>query len=131
MIDRYMELRAEVARLDAEAKPLKAEIAELEGAIVAQWTADGTSKLTRDGKTIYLRRELSVKHKQGTAATVAVLRELGLADLLQASPQRLKAWLKEQMHREDIDEWDTGRMPDTLAEYLDVNEYTKLGMRAG
>ena len=124
LTERKRELKAHLSRIEKDLR-------EAEGAIVSSWTADGTQRINRNGKTVYLRRDLSVRIGDKAAAREA-LEALELADLLAPNAAQLKAWLKERMTREDIGEWsvDPDKIPESLRSCLTMEEYTRLGVRA-
>ena len=127
----YLDLYRRRKTIKDDLAAVNAEIAEAETALLAEWTATGVQRVTVDGATVHLRREMAVRHRAGTSATAEALRSAGLFDLLGPQPARLKAWLKDEMHRDDLDEWDVSRVPGPLRDVIDVSEIHRLGVRGG
>ena len=85
---------------------------------------------TKDGWTVYARRELSVKTRDG-ADVVGNILVLGEPALLTANWQRLKSRVREWLTREDLGTWeiDESRLPPAVRAAFEIGEFRKLGAR--
>lgn len=131
-LDRYTRLRKEKAKLKGRADEIQAELNDLEAEIIRQLQAEGLDSVKRNGANIHLRRELTVRAKDGdTAALTDALRRGRFQDLLSPQHQRLKSFIRERLINPHTGEWeiDTRRLPKTIAEYVELGEFYRLGVR--
>ena len=87
-------------RLDLEAKleDTKKRLHEIERGLLDTFAEAGIQRITRDGTTIYLHRQLWVKAKDGDYdRACTILRALGLEDMVQArfNSQTVSAYFRE------------------------------------
>ena len=130
-IDRFITLTERKKAIKNSLDEVNTELAGVEAEIAQTFRDNGTSKITRNGVTVHLIRHLSVRNTAGTAATVAALRKARLGDLLMASSQRMKAWIKEKMENRRTGTWEVNlkKLPPSLRKVVSVEEYYKIGVR--
>lgn len=131
-VQEFLELTEKKREAKAALSDIEKTLRALEGRIISEWTANGTQRINRIGKTIYMRRDLSVRVGD-RAKAIAALRELEMEDILSPNAAQLKAWLKECMTRDDIGEWivDPDMVPESIRDLVTMEEFTRLGVRAG
>jgi len=128
-LKRVIELRRQKKALQETLNEVNAELRELEGAILEQWHEDGIDKITVNGATIYVSRQLSVRITD-REKLVAALREHA-PDLLTANNRSLASYCRELFEREDIGDWaiDPRRLPEGIAQSCDFDQYERLNVR--
>lgn len=117
--------------LNAEISDVNAKLEEAEAAVLKDLAERGLDSVkTSDGWTVYSRRELSVKTRDG-ADVVGNLLVAGEPALLTANWQRLKARVREWLTREDLGTWeiDAKRLPPAVAACFEIGEFRRLGAR--
>ncbi len=124
-LKRFVALEERRRALEAEIDTLKAEAAELEQRLLAQFEQSGMERVAIDGRTVYVERKLWAKAKDGDKAAVCkALKRCRLGDYVEETfnTNSLSAYVRE-LDRE-------GRpLPPTLAAVLDVSEVFKLRTR--
>lgn len=130
-VERYIALRRLREEVEAALKPVKAEIEVLEGKVIDDFAESGRQSVRQLGRTVYLSRDLTIRNVSGTASTVAALRRARLTDLIGINHPKFKAWAKERMTDQETGEWtaDASKLPPTIRELVEVDEYAKLGFR--
>jgi len=92
---RIAEIDAEKATLKAALKKLDEERAGLEEAIIEEWIDENIHKLTVGDRTVYVHKQLWATPVKGAGeSAVGKLLEMGHADALMASTQRLSAMVR-------------------------------------
>ena len=123
---RLMYLKGRVKTMEAEIKEHKAEVAELDAEIRADWAEDGQNSATLEGKTAYLFPVFHVENTgdNGPADIRAALEESGLGHMLQPnySASALKAYLKELRERGE-------QPPDALAAVCSLHVTSEVRIR--
>lgn len=129
-IDRMIELTASKRELQAKLRAIEAQIAETGRRVSDSWLSTGTSKITRNGATVYLSREMSARLKDPDDALAAIL-GTGLEHLVGVGVSRLKAWLRETLHDDVIGDWsaDPSRIPPGLRDHIEIGEYHRVNVR--
>jgi hypothetical protein len=131
-LNEFIQLTATKRGMDAELKIVKDRLAELMPQIVDDFRTFGTTSLTREGVTVYLQRDMTVRSKGGdTAIVVDKLRRARLGELIGINWPRIKAWCKERCWNKDLDEWvpDEKKLPPSLREVVELSEFTRVGVR--
>jgi hypothetical protein len=123
---RLIYLKARVKTMEAEIKAHKAEAAELDAEIRADWSEEGQNSATLEGKTAYLFPVYHVENTgdNGPADIRAALEESGLGHMLQPnySASALKAYLKELRERGE-------QPPDALAAVCSLHLTSEVRIR--
>jgi len=129
-IDAIVSDTARKREIDAELRNLNARIDASARLISGAWLLDGTQKITRNGATIFLSREMTVSTPD-TAAAVAAFMDAGMEWALAVGSGRLKSWLKEILYNAEIGEWtvDEDRIPPEIRGKIDVREYHRVNVR--
>lgn len=120
----FIELTDEKKRINADLKAVEDKLAECGKTLEASMSKAGVQNVKMNGHTIYLQRDLTASAGGNTEALVAALRKGKYGFILQASPQKLKAWLKEKMFRQDTQTWelDPSKIPANIREILTLDE---------
>ena len=123
-VDEFIRLTAAKKEMEAALRPVNEQLAALNGMIVSAFRSNGTAKITRNGMTVYLNRDVSVKSIEGTDATVEALRKARLGELISVNHMRMKAWIKERLYNASTDTWeiDKRKLPPTLQPLIDLEE---------
>lgn len=123
---RLIYLKARMKTMEAEIKEHKAEAAELDAEIRADWSEEGQNSATLEGKTAYLFPVYHVENTgdNGPADIRAALEECGLGHMLQPnySASALKAYLKELRERGE-------QPPDALAAVCSLHLTSEVRIR--
>ncbi|HKX46186.1 MAG TPA: hypothetical protein VJP77_05750 [Planctomycetota bacterium] len=128
---RFVALTEYKRKLQASLNEANAQLEEAEAALIADLDARNLDSVkTKDGWTVYARRELSVKTRDG-ADVVGNLLVVGEAPLLTANWQRLKARIREWLTRQDLGTWelDDSKLPPAVAAAFEIGEFRRLGAR--
>jgi len=131
-INRFIELTQVQKDLEAQLSPVKDELGELRSDLAREFAGCGDTRITRNGYTLYVKRELSVKSAGGdTAALCDALRRSRLSHLISPSMQSIKAWLKDRFHDPATDTWevDMRKLPPSLQDKFEIGEYTQISAR--
>lgn len=125
-IERFVALQRERRRIEAQLKPVKEELAQLEEALASEFAANGTQQIKRNGATVYLSRDVQLKAKDGTDAAVRQLLQ-SYPDMLALGHAKLKALVKECCYDAELETWelDSRKLPSEIAEAFDVSEMIK------
>jgi hypothetical protein len=123
---RLIYLKARMKTMEAEIKAHKAEAAELDAEIRADWSEEGQNSATLEGKTAYLYPVYHVENTgdNGPADIRAALEQSGLGHMLQPnySASALKAYLKELRERGE-------QPPDALAAVCSLHLTSEVRIR--
>jgi hypothetical protein len=129
ILSEFLDLDEEKRTLEARLKQVKARLEELEPQVVREFEAEGVSKITVRGRTVYLQRELSPKLGEGftTEDAVEALKSGGFSDLVKESYnyQTIKAFFKERESQGEEP------IPDELQGVFTFNEIYRARTRKG
>ncbi len=105
-IKRFLELKAEIDALEAQAKSLKEEKDALEEILVAHFTENGVQSVRMDGKLVYLHIATFAMTPQGTDAAIEVLKATDYRDLVKptVNSSALSALVRELKEQDAIPE---------------------------
>jgi hypothetical protein len=125
----YARLRAERGELEDRLAALKAKLEELEPLALDYFQEHGVDRLSLDGVTLYLRREVWAGKCEGVTADQAVdaLHRFGFEDFAQprVNYQGLSALFREREREEGIE----GAVPEALREVFQAVESYRIGAR--
>lgn len=128
-IRRYCELENERSKLDDALKAVKAKLDELEPAVLDYFQRQGLDRVSLDGRTLYLRRDVYAGRAEGvdSEAACAALEAAGFGEFVKRGvvTQSLSAFLRE---REKDGE---PAVPPSLAGIIVANEVFRVGSRRG
>ena len=129
-VDRFVELQRRKRELETELKPIKDELAKLEETVADRFAEQGTEQIKRNGATVYLSRDVTLKAKEGTDAAVRALID-SHPDMLGLGHQKLKALVKESCYDAELDTWeiDPRKLPAEIAKAFEVGEISKARCR--
>lgn len=124
LTERKRELEAELSEVNADRGPLLESIA-------ADFRADGTQSIKRDGWNIHLKRDLSVKVLDRAALAQRLANDPDYSWLLSVQSQRFESFIRERLHRDDLKTWeiDQNRVPETMRDLVALDEYHTVGVR--
>lgn len=110
----------------------KKEIRKLETEIIAQWAEWGLSKVTVEGRTIWLDRKIWASAGGDTEGAVAALEAAGETELVKKTINRnsLSAWVREFAGPLDSPEEISAKLPKGLGQSIKVTETHNLRVRA-
>ena len=132
MINRFIALTIEKKKLEALLAPIKKELAELSSDLVTEFQTQGDQRITRNGWTIYVKRDLAIRATNGDLAGFCdALRRAHLHELIGPTMSKVKAWLKGRFQPEDSDTWeiDKRKIPPSLRDKIDVGEFTTVSAK--
>lgn len=96
---RYVELRRRQKELEAEAKAIKDEADALEQSLLEDFASEGLDRMTVDGNTVYLHRQLwaKVANDVSRSEVVSAMKEAGASHFVHETynHQTISAWLRE------------------------------------
>ena len=79
---RFVELRKEVERLEEALGPKKKELERLQAKLQDDFAKSGMQRITVDGFTVYLHRQIWATYPMGRPAAVAALKEAGFDEFV-------------------------------------------------
>lgn len=120
----FIRLTDEKKKLQAESKAIQKALDNCGERLMSSMQEQGMQSFNMDGHTIYLLRDVTTSAGGNTEALVMGLRKARLGYMLQASPQKLKAWVKERMWRDDLQAWevDKSKLPASIRALITVEE---------
>ena len=125
MVKTYVKLRRRQAELIAEHDGIKEQANELQTELLAEFGNDGIQKLTVDGSTVFLHRQVWVSTKEGKMGeAVKALQDNGLGHFVKESfsTQTLSAHYRELEREEE-------QLPAELADCVNVVETYSVRVR--
>lgn len=137
----FVSLEKRKKDLDAELKQTNQRIAELEDALIPQFVANGMSKATVDGRTVYLMQKVSASPWTDREEVIAALKasELGQYVAENYNTQSLTAFVNEirkdlevrfEKEEKPLTEQDVrDALPEPLGKALKITFFYKLGNR--
>jgi len=131
-VDQFIDLVAEIERLEEQLKDAKQRRASLESTMVEMWAAVGKQSENRRGLTIYRSREFFCSTKAGESdALKESLEDEGLGEMVrpQVAMATLKSWIKERVLYDDQGDLDLSQVPAAVASKLSVCEQFALRCR--
>lgn len=131
-VARFIQLTDQKKQIEATLAPVAEELDALKFIIADDFKSNGQQSVSRNGVTVYLSRDISIKSKSGsTADIVEHLRKARLGDLIGVNWPGIKAWAKERMFDSASDTWelDTSKLPPSIAEIVDVSELASVRCR--
>lgn len=131
-VDQFIDLLAEIERLEEQLKDAKQRKASLEAAMVEMWAAVGKQSENRRGLTIYRSREFFCTTKAGESGSLKEsLEDEGLGEMVrpQVAMASLKSWIKERVLYDDQGNLDFSQVPEAVASKLHVFEQFALRAR--
>lgn len=109
-VARYAELRQQAKALEAEAEALKAEADLLETELLEEFAEAGVPRMTINGRTVYVHRQLWAKREADVdmAQACKALIDAGVGQFVTESynSQTLSAWMR------DLEKADTPLPPE-------------------
>jgi len=117
-LKKFVELNRKKKELKKQLKQLEDELKQLQEDVMEVFEEEGIDKISLDGYTIFLKRTLWAKAKNGDYVyTVTKMKEYGLGDYVQEkfSTQAVSAYVRE-MEQEDPEEFEK------LKEIFDISE---------
>lgn len=126
MVERKREAEERIAEINEQIK-------ECERLILRDLQEEGVDRITVDGKTVYVRREVWASSGGDTPALVQAFKEEGLDELVTetVSSQRLSAWVREHDPERSMSEEEiVSALPPRIAPHVKVTEVFKLGYRS-
>lgn len=133
-LDQFIELTKVKRDLEKQLKDINGQLAKAEADVIREWQENGTEQTRKNGMTVFIKRELSIKAKDGD--TLAVVGQLipdpNLRFLLGVNHMRLRSQLKEWCFNEEIGEIepDINKLPEALRDVVEITEYSRLNARA-
>lgn len=132
LIDEYMQLREEKNRIEESLKPINNRLGEVEREIVESFQQSGTQSVKRNGKLVYLNRDLVVRVTDKEALAGYFI-EAEQRDLLSVNTATLKSYCKQLLFNAELNEWEATplKIPAELRDAIEVSERHFLGFRKG
>lgn len=133
-LDQFIELTKVKRDLEKQLKDINGQLAKAEAEVICEWQENGTEQTRKNGMTVFIKRELSIKAKDGD--TLAVVGQLipdpNLRFLLGVNHMRLRSQLKEWCFNDEIGEIepDINKLPEALRGVVEITEYSRLNARA-
>jgi len=117
LIKKLISIKKRLDELDAETKKLKAEYDALEPEVIAYLEQEGLDRVTMDGRTVYVRRQLWASVNKENPFALDILRENGLGDFIEekVNSQRISAYIREFEKTGQV-------IPDWCKEALNITE---------
>lgn len=131
-VARFIVLTDAKRKIESKLASIAEELDVLKGIIADDFISNGQQSVTRNGVTVYLSRDISIKSKTGsTGDIVEHLRRARLGDLIGVNWPGIKAWAKERMYDSVSDTWEVrpDRLPPTIAEIVDIAELNSVRCR--
>lgn len=124
----YADLRTEIKELEAKVKELRKTAENIEGQLLNDFANEGVQRMTVDGKTLYLRREVWARRHTDVDSTDMAQALMGserFADLVSPSVnmQSLSARVREYVQEEED-------LPPEVERVVRVDEVFRLGVRS-
>lgn len=107
-IKRIIEIKKQLDELDAQSKKLKAEYEALEPEVIQYLEQEGLDKVTMDGRTVFVRRQLWASVNKENPFALDILREQGLGDFIEekVNSQRISSYVREfEKNGQEIPAW--------------------------
>lgn len=124
--EKYVRLHERKEQLNDELTKVKAEIAKLEEGLLEYFQRHGLQNLGAGGRKVYIHRQIfaSLPNK---AEAHRLLREHGFGDLVEdrVVPQRLAAWVREQLTEVEQNEGEIPADSESLSTRLPLPEELK------
>lgn len=106
-IKQLIEIKKQLDELDAQTKKLKAEFEALGPEVIQYLEQEGLDRVTMDGRTVFVRRQLWASVKKDPFA-LDILRDNGLGDFIEekVNSQRISSYVREfEKNGQEIPEW--------------------------
>lgn len=116
----YVQYVHEKQRLEASLKLVKEQMDELEPRVLDHMANNGVQRMTVDGITLHIRRELWARATSPEAPDVLRAHDLGFMARETVNAQTLSAWVREQ-------DANGTPIPEAIAAVIAVAEVYKLG----
>ena len=124
---RYVHLKDQISKVDTDLSELKKQAGELEQELLDELSDDGINKITVDGRTVYMRRELWARKEQGVEGyeVAQAVMKAGLDEYVQpkVNMQSLSAFVRDLDRAEEP-------LPYELEGVVRVDEVFRLGVRS-
>lgn len=132
LIDEYMQLREEKSRIEESLKPINNRLGDVEREIVESFQQSGTQSVKRNGKLVYLNRDLVVRVTDKEALAGYFI-ESEKKDLLTVNAATLKSFCKQLLFNDELNDWEASPLgiPSNLRDAIEVSERHFLGFRKG
>ena len=132
---RYTELDHERRELEEKLKEVKDELSELDAELQSAMAEDGVDKMTINGLTLYVRREIRGGARDGDKRRmIQAFRDAGMEDMVASREEipwkRLTSYLTELAENGQTDEFGLPSLPtQELEEAVDVYERRSIRTR--
>lgn len=128
-VRKYAQLENRRAELDDELKAVKAQLADLEPAVLSYFQRQGMQSTKMEGRTLYLKRELYAGRADGIESEFAceALKSAGLGEFVREGivTNSLSALLRERDREHGYEQ----AVPEPLRGVIVANEVHKVGSR--
>lgn len=107
-VKRIIEIKKQLDELDAQTKKLKAEFDALEPEVITYLEQEGLDRVTLDGRTVSIRRQLWASVNKENPFALDILRDNGLEDFIEekVNSQRISSYVREfEKNGQEIPEW--------------------------
>lgn len=107
-IKQLIEIKKQLDELDAQTKKLKAEFDALEPEVITYLEQEGLDRVTLDGRTVSIRRQLWASVNKENPFALDILRDNGLGDFIEekVNSQRISSYVREfEKNGQEIPEW--------------------------
>lgn len=107
-IKQLIEIKKQLDELDAQTKKLKAEFEALEPEVITYLEQEGLDRVTLDGRTVSIRRQLWASVNKENPFALDILRDNGLGDFIEekVNSQRISSYVREfEKNGQEIPEW--------------------------
>jgi hypothetical protein len=123
-VKQIVAIKNQMEELETQLKALKQQYDELEPQVIDYMTQEGLQRLTVDGRTVYVNRQIWASVDRTNPLALEILRQNGLTDFIEekVNGQRISAYVREyDKSGEDIPGW--------CNEALRITEKFSVGMR--
>lgn len=107
-VKRIIEIKKQLDELDAQTKKLKAEFDALEPEVITYLEQEGLDRVTLDGRTVSIRRQLWASVNKENPFALDILRDNGLEGFIEekVNSQRISGYIREfEKNGQEIPEW--------------------------
>lgn len=122
----------EISVLEARLEQAKRRAAVIEGHLLEQWGSLAKTKETRDGVTLYRRRDVVVSVKAGQAEKLrSALRQQRLGEMIveQVDETAIRKFVRERVKHNDANELVLTDVPKCVLDHLNVFDKLSVRMR--
>lgn len=118
-LKKFVSLTKQKKSMEEELKDIQSELDRLESLLISFFEEQGIQKISVDGRTVYIRRQLWMKQNEGTDKQAAcnALKQAGLEDFVKENfnVQTISSYARELDQQGE-------KIPTSLKKYFNVDE---------